>query len=382
MTSQNSLPANIKASLLSHGLDFDLDLFRDVRHDFYENQFVYNQTSKNVTTLHRFPQVLCLGSQVISALLRRPGSPWSVVKRPDDTFYLSREGAYVSDITLPERPAYFGKRLSDGTLTDKFIAVAGEQIPGFFLYPDCVYFPDGVPCSFCSLRGTRKGAGKEMASDFQLEQVAEATRLFQGTKWRDIPIISVTTGTFPNNDNGARYTSRIVRAMYDALEPKIPIHLLTMPPDDFDLIWAYKEAGVTTIAFNLEVYDRDAFTTLCPGKDRFYGYEKMLQALDAAREVFGDYNVFCGFIWGLEDPASTIAGYHYFLDRGMSVSSNVFHADPKSVLASHPHPSEDVVLGLCRSQSDLYLRFPDAKTIFPVSMRSTLDFEIMRGDFR
>lgn len=374
-------PAHIKISTLCLGLNFPLDLFVDLRADFYANQYVYGRTSTGALRPHRLPQALQLGRGVISAALRRPESPLSL-SVDGERVLLIYGGQVVTELGLPERPAYFGKSLSNGMRTDDFIAVAGEVTPGFFLYPDCHYFPAGNPCKFCSLRHARKTAGKEMAERFDLDVIAEATRAFQQTPWKEIPIVSITTGTFPDGDEGARYTSRVVRAMYDAMDPKLPIHLLTMPPDSFEVMHEYREAGVTSLAFNVEVFDRTAFDDICPGKEHFYGYDKMLKALEYAVGVVGPYNIFCGFVWGLEPVDSVIEGYRWCLDRGISVSSNVFHADQGSVFAKRPQPDEEYVLALCREQSRLYEAYPDARPIFPVSMRSTLDWEIHRGDFR
>jgi bacteriochlorophyllide c C-7(1)-hydroxylase len=374
-------PARLKLALLSHGVCFPLDAFASIERPFYDNQYVYGRTSRGALRSHRMPQVFRLGDGVISAVLRREASPWTVSLDGDRVIVTHRDGT-VSEIELPERPAYFGRILGNGQLTDDFIAVAGEATPGFFVYPACHYFPAGVPCAFCSLCHTRKTAGKEMASAFPLDVVAEATRIFQSTPWKEIPIISITTGTFPDNDEGARVTSGVVKAIYDALNPKIPIHVLTMPPDSFDLIALYRQAGATSIAFNLEVFNRDAFARICPGKERFYGYDKMREALRRAVDVFGAYNVFSGFVWGLEPPQSLLDGYSWCLDNAISVSSNVFHADQGSLMVKREHPSEEFILTLCEAQSKCYERYPGARTIFPMSMRSTLDWEIHRGDFR
>ncbi|MBV8992150.1 MAG: hypothetical protein JO287_00265 [Pseudonocardiales bacterium] len=145
---------------------------------------------------------------------------------------------------------------------------------------------------------------------------------------------------------------------------------------------SYFDAGVTSVAFNLEVFERSAFKEMCPGKEKHYGYEPMLAALEYAVDVFGAYNVFSGFVWGLEGKDTVEKGYRWCLERGIGVSSNVFHADQGSVFAKRPHPTSEFVHELCVLQSEFYLEFPGARPIFPVSMRSTLDWEIHRGDFR
>jgi hypothetical protein len=377
--SMNLSTARIKVSLLSRGVDFDEELFKNYKVNYYENQFVYDKTSEKITETSRIPQVIKLGDCVISAILLRKGSPWTL-KVVGKKLHLYYKNVFVREVGLPERPAYFGKILSDGTLSERVIAVAGEATPGFFLYPDCFYFSEGKPCSFCSLKRTRNTVGKENIKDFTVQRIAEATKLFQTTKWKDIPIISITTGTLASDDD-VEYIANMVRTVHDALDPKIRIHLLPSPPLNFKLMKKYKEAGVTSIAFNLEVFDRKIFKEICPGKNDFYGYDKFRQALEYAVGIFGEYNVFCGFVWGLEPVESVLEGYEYMLQRGISVSSNVFHADEGSVFAKRPQPTEGFIENLCEKQSELYQKYPKARTIFDVSMRSTLDFEIKRGDF-
>ena len=378
---QSREASRLKVALLCHGVSFPINLFSSIERPFYDNQYVYGRTSRHVLRSHRIPQVLCLGYGVISAVLRRENTEWSLRVSGENVDLCHGSGA-VRRIGLPERPAYFGKFLSNGKRSEDVIAVAGESTPGFFLYPDCFYFSAGVPCGFCSLRHARKTAGKDMASDFDLELIAEATRLFQRTPWKSIPIISLTTGTFPDGNDGTRYTASIIRAIHDALDPKIPIHVLTMPPDDLGLISLYREAGATSIAFNLEVFDAALFAEICPGKQRYYGYAKYKAALVEAARVFDPFHAFCGFVWGLEPMESVLRGYSWCFEHCVSVSTNVFHADPGSVYANRPHPDEPYLLALCEAQGRLYREKPQARTIFPVSMRSTLDWEIHRGDFQ
>lgn len=377
---KNLSTAQIKVSLLSKGIDFDEELFKSYKANYYENQFVYDKTSEKISEANRILQVIRLGDDIISAILLRKGSPWNL-KIEKEKLNLYFKDAFVREISLPEKPAYFGKTLNDGAPSERVIAVAGEATPGFFLYPDCFYFSSGKPCSFCSLKRTRNTVGKKNVKDFSVERIAEATKLFQTTKWKDIPIISITTGTLAS-DEDVDYIAKMIRAVYGALDPKIRIHLLPSPPLDFRLMKKYKDAGVTSIAFNIEVFDKSLFKQICPGKNDFYGYDKFLKALEYAVDIFGEYNVFCGFVWGLEQIESTLTGYEYMLKRGISVSSNIFHADEGSVFSKRPQPAEDFIETLCEEQSKLYEKYPKAKTIFDVSMRSTLDFEIKKGDFR
>jgi len=373
--------AKLKASLLSKGISFDLDLFEKIKRPFYDNQFVYGKTSDKVTTKNKLPQVLELGDKVVSAILRRENSPWNL-KLEDDIVKLYNQDEFVQNIDLPERPAYFDQKLSDNTPTESIIAVAGADTPGFFLYPECHYFEDGTPCGFCSMKSTRKTVGKYMASEFTENNIREATKIFQNTKWRDIPLVSITMGTPATDEETIDKVIIPIKWMNETLNPKIPIHLLAHPPNDFKLLEMYKAAGVTSIAFNLEVFDKYKFEEVCPGKSKHYSYEKWNEALLEAKEVFGNFNVYCGLVWGLESIESTLKGHEYFMNKGIGIASNIFHADPRTILRNKKQPSEQQILYLSKELTNFYKEEPALKTIFSVSMRSTLDWEIKRGDLK
>jgi hypothetical protein len=366
----------LKASLLSYGVAFPLDAFAAVRRPFYDNQFVYGVTSRGAVPDLRFPQLLCLGSGIVVALLRRESSPWKL-RIVDERVFLECEGRPPMEAHLPERPRYFDTPLSGGHRPENVIAVAGEDTPGFFFYPYCSYFDAGVPCSFCGLKVARRTAGRRLESAFTDQTIRDATAHFMGTEWRPIRLISISTGTCHNDEEYRAHVVHKIAAMTEALPFQTPVHLLTHPPDDFRLIDEYRAAGVTSIAFNLEVFDRATYARLCPGKEQ-YGYAKWLDSLEYARELFGNYKVFCGLVWGLEPAEKTMEGNHYFMSRGIGIASNVFHADPTCAMRRCPHPSTDQILSIIEHQMGLYRAFPEARTIFPVSMRSTLDWEVMQ----
>ena len=151
MSIDKQITAELKASLLARGINFDLDLFRDIERQFYDNQFVYGKTSDHVTPKNRFPQVLELGDDIVVALLRRQNTPWNL-RIEEGEIQLYELDEYIRQVGLPERPDYFDKTLRDGTPSESIIAVAGADTPGFFLYPDCFYFSKGKPCGFCSMK--------------------------------------------------------------------------------------------------------------------------------------------------------------------------------------------------------------------------------------
>lgn len=366
-----------KVSIISNGMSFDLDLFAQRAEKYYENTYGYCVTNPKVRRDHRIPQVLLLGDDLVVSVLRRESSPWTLTFEGDD-LCLYKDGKFQQTVELPEALPFFGATLQDGVKTDDVISAYGAVTPGFFLYPDCHYFDSKTQCRFCSLRRSRNTVGKPLVREFPRQRIIETTRIIQNSGWH-IPMITNTCGT-PLDDEGTRRTIlEPVRAIYDACDPKISIHLLAHPPYDFGLIDEFKAAGVTSLAFNIEVYERNRFREVCPGKDLYYGYDKWWAALEYAKGVFGEYQVYCGLVWGVESLQSSMDGMEEILDRGIGLATNVFHADPGTALAHHPQPTEDEIIALAEYEDTLYQKYPKAGTIYDVSMRNTIDWEVHNG---
>ena len=91
----------------------------------------------------------------------------------------------------------------------------------------------------------------------------------------------------------------------------------------------FLDAGADSCCYNLETWDKATFEAGCPGKTKYMGRDRWIQALVDAAEVFGWGNVASAFVAGLEmrPPApgmseqamiaSILEGAAYLLDRGI-----------------------------------------------------------------
>jgi len=90
-----------------------------------------------------------------------------------------------------------------------------------------------------------------------------------------------------------------------------------------------RDAGADSCCYNLEVWDGPTFEAACPGKAKYVGRRRWIDALLGAVEVFGHGNVGSAFVAGLElgPPApgmtrermveSIIEGAAFLLDHGI-----------------------------------------------------------------
>ena len=93
---------------------------------------------------------------------------------------------------------------------------------------------------------------------------------------------------------------------------------MSLPPRDVGILSRLKQAGITEVAFNIEVFDRSLARRYMPGKGAIplTVYE---DAFRAAVELWGRTgNVRTIFIVGLEPSESLLAGVAHVAEMGVS----------------------------------------------------------------
>jgi len=110
-------------------------------------------------------------------------------------------------------------------------------------------------------------------------------------------------------------------------------------PHDLSIIEKYKEAGYRTVATNIEVWDRNIFKAICPGKElQCGGWDHWVKALEYEVEVFGKGRVRSNIVAGLEPKDSTLEGIEYLASKGVVAVATSWNPNPGSALEGHRSP--------------------------------------------
>lgn len=157
-------------------------------------------------------------------------------------------------------------------------------------------------------------------------------------------------------------------------------------PADFSIFPKYKEAGYSRISHNLEIWDKNVFAHICPGKDkRNGGWQHWINSLETAVETFGKGKVHAQIIGGLEPKASTLEGIEYLTSKGVLAKFSKFHPAPGTPLEGYRTPNADFHWELIDKATDIYIRHGFTSldlTSGPGSGFGGLDvFRIKTGDF-
>lgn len=204
-------------------------------------------------------------------------------------------------------------------------------------YRDGCYFKDkNIGCKFCDINSIK--------FDINISDIIEIL-----DSYNNHPAINhylIGGGATPPNDN---FESVINIANCIRKYNNKPIYLMSLPPNDISILSKLKQAGVTEVAFNLEVYDRKIAKSIMPGKGNI-PLDTYFTAFIEATKLFGKSgNVRTIFIIGLEPSKSLLEGVEAVCSLGVSPILSRFKAIENTDLAHMLSPSDDELYNIYKS---------------------------------
>jgi len=290
-----------------------------------------------------------------------PKSPYVIDLQDDKLAFCERDGetlAPIAEVYDPyPLPEWMSKTLPDGTKYSSVAAVSGQYSElRFTVFRMCQYWGPKQECMFCDMN---KAARQQKALGLRsqkgwyesVENVATiAEELMLHTHWpegKKPRCIFMTGGQILTKVGGLNeddFYMRYVEAIRERIGNRWPICLQTAPKTK-EVAKRYRLAGVTSHETNLEVWDKDLFERICPGKAKHYGWDNWVRLMCDEVDVFGEGNISPCLVAGVElcKPfgfgtvdeaiASNYECFDYLMSRG--VIPRPFHwvIEPGSGLA-------------------------------------------------
>ncbi|MDO8673999.1 MAG: hypothetical protein Q7O66_21520 [Dehalococcoidia bacterium] len=201
----------------------------------------------------------------------------------------------------------------------------------FFLAPlrYCDFLGRGEGCKFCNYNATHDqavAAGNKHAVALNLEETVEAYKLLAS----EVKLIEgrFQSGAISDVEKEANQQFRFLERIASGASYK-PHIAMSSPPMSRKNMQRLKDAGLDGINSNIEVWDRELFAEVCPGKARHRGYDTYLQTQVDAVDVFGAGYVSCNFVGGVtqmpenghktwqEGRDSLIEGLRWLIRKGV-----------------------------------------------------------------
>lgn len=274
------------------------------------------------------------------------------------------------NVTFPPATAFYNQKTRSGLPFIGNAVLQGLDWLSFQLLWKCDYACAGEPCQYCYSGGelhNLKKKKKPMPVYPTPEDVADIVEYAMMTE-KQANSLQITGGsTF----NVSAECDRIL-AMLEAIDRRVgranipgEILIYTTPPADPSLVDPLFAAGADRLSMSLEIWDEQLAARIMPGKMRFTGRQRHLDALDHVVEKHGRGRACSNFIIGLEPAESMLEGAEFVAARGIVPIASVWIPFGRPVLGSMRAPGLDyyrkVKEGLARIYLDYGLIPPGAK---------------------
>jgi hypothetical protein len=337
----------LKLALTVEGVSYDENLFHDVlREKETLQKKVYCTWDKDLPTKksYRLPYGFILEKSGFGVgLIADKNSPYRIVE-DNGAFSISHRGEKVSDITFPEPPVFYSKTTREGvSMSDIAMdsAIGSRDKSLVVAYStECSVRDKGETCLFCVMNGTKNlEQGEERPAWKYPHQIAETIKAAYDEGFKHLTI----TGGFVPERREVEYYLDVAENIKEALgAEEFNGTACIGAPLDFSIIDKYKEAGYSSIAFNTEVWRKDYFEIVCPGKvTECGGYDNWIKAIEYAVGVFGKGKVRSNFVVGLQPKDILFEGIDYLASIGVVTVASRWVPGLGSPLEGHRSPTVD-----------------------------------------
>ncbi len=251
--------------------------------------------------------------------------------------YLTEKEHELFPVEFLERPEYYNLHTADGTPRSRVATYQREGAIIVVYSNECALKQESRDCLYCNINAT-KDAYAEAQGIFwkHPKQIGEtaAAAYKEGAKH-----ITITGGFIPERREVDYYVD-VAEAIreHTGLNDFNGTGVIGAPLD-LGVIDKYKEVGYRTIAMNIEIWDKNIFQSICPGKvTHCGGWDHWVKALEYAVNVFGWGRVRSNIVAGIEPKQSTLEGVEYLTSKGVIAYAGAWCPNPGSALEGHRTP--------------------------------------------
>lgn len=307
------LSAKLKLDLMFDGLRFTETLWRAAEHaypGFYPYRFEVGEDNPTGEPKVTIPYLLNTSDGTTVRIRGNAKSAWYVEGSLAQGYVLKNDDrGFSTAVEFESLPEWMNGSIGDVSMAQTGVSVHGDMAI-INIAPGCEYFlhkENGktTRCSFCAYGAPDERTGNLGQETEQPSLPKETYERMQQTlsavlaetKIRHIYLVG---GSMANwRSEGERFLE-VARAVQETVQRRIPVTLGSGAiPADLQKQF-YDEKLVDAVCFNLEIWSESLFSKVCPGKNRFVGYERWIQSLEAAVSLWGRNRVYSAMVAGIE----------------------------------------------------------------------------------
>lgn len=333
-------PLNVKISLLNQGVIIEekakeyLAALGEVRHAVF--------SAVDITIFNNL-HVNCPSDVKLISF-----TPWRIKLSCEQELQLFYREHFISRVSLDMADIYAKRRTQSG-LPYEMVSFWATDRMRIHHTISCVFKKNDKGCRFCEV--------PKLCNEYNVRDIYEIIDFYldNSNGFRHF-LIGGGSEPLEQEENHITEIANYIRKRCDK-----PIYLMCLPPEKASTLKDWYRAGITEVAFNIEIFDRKLAKMYMPGKGQI-SLSRYLNALNEATAVWGkDGNVRTLFIVGLEQKKTLIEGVKIVSSMGVMPVLSIFRALKGTEMQNFVPPSNKWLLEIyneceeiCR-QNNLHL---------------------------
>ena len=227
---------------------------------------------------------------------------------------------------VQKKDVYYDCKTKQDHYMSEIMYIGLDRVRVFFRN-GCYFREKGKACKFCDLIGTK--------NDFTTEEIYQTFE-----KYKTYPQVNHYLIGGGSDVPNSSYSRIISLANYIKRETDKPIYVMCLPCTDEHTLLQMKEAGITEIAFNIEIFDRNYAKLLMPGKGAI-PYQTYTNALEKAVNIWGNTGKVRSIILiGIDEEETLLSGIEQLCRIGVTPILSYLQALPDTPMEHYIGPSE------------------------------------------
>ncbi len=279
------------------------------------------------------PQGLLANIPVLEPFVK--DTPFSLAKRQGNYFVL-REGEAVCRVKLPSQPGWYQAKTSSGTVMSRVGVLQGTYL-GVYPTKICSYWDDEPKrnCKFCS---TGLNIGRYEQEEKSVEDVVETA--LAAKRESKITFVHFNAGYYGGDELLA------VEPYVKAVKQRTGLLVgVQVPPskklEQYDRL---VKSGADHFSFCFELWNREKFTEVCPGKQDTLTQEAFYEAMKHTAKLMGVGKNSGEIIAGLEPLEDTYRALDFITGVGCFPTVCVFRPLVDTDYEKVPSPGYEEML--------------------------------------
>ena len=304
----------LKTEIMFEGIRYTNALAEAAEHalpNYYQYRFAKGEADPTGTGKAKIPYLMITEDDTLIRVMGNGHSPWSVEGSREKGYKLTKDNDGESrSISFEPQLSWLSQSTSDGFPMAQAGVSTHRDMLVVNVAPGCEYFlkkQDGraMRCTFCSYGAPDKRtahlgqvAGQVDIPTITLQRMQEAmTAVMAETEIRHIYLVG---GSLTDPVQEGKRFLQLARAVRDSNPNSIPTCLGSAALPHSTIQQFYDEKLVDAVCFNLEIWSEKLFAQVCPGKNRYVGYDAWVAALEYAVGLWGRGRVYTAMVAGVE----------------------------------------------------------------------------------